>query len=113
MQSGSLLEMTAVKNPIFGLLGTGWNEILGNVCHQTVSYLHHCVFVVDPLDMRLASRLMTEKGEWMHAMNIYWDAVILYLNRLAYPHVPSAHSIFQREFRHKTYRLISLWHFKY
>jgi len=54
-----------------------------------------------------------EKGEWVHAMNIYRDTAILYLNRLAYPHVPSAHSIFQREVQQVTYRLISLWHFKY
>ncbi|KAF8543527.1 fungal-specific transcription factor domain-containing protein [Trichophaea hybrida] len=36
-----------------------------------------------------------EMNHWIHACNIYRYAAILYLDRLAYPHLPSSHSIFQ------------------
>jgi len=40
-----------------------------------------------------------EKGHWLHASNVYRYAAILYLDRLAYPHLPSAHPVFQNTVR--------------
>jgi len=40
-----------------------------------------------------------EMNNWVHACNVYRYAAILYLDRLAYPHLPSSHSIFQNTVR--------------
>ncbi|KAF8474591.1 fungal-specific transcription factor domain-containing protein [Kalaharituber pfeilii] len=40
-----------------------------------------------------------EKNHWLHASNVYRYAAILYLDRLAYPHLPSSHHVFQNTVR--------------
>lgn len=40
-----------------------------------------------------------ENNHWLHASNVYRYAAILYIDRLAYPHLPSSHSIFQNTVR--------------
>lgn len=40
-----------------------------------------------------------ENNHWLHASNVYRYAAILYLDRLAYPHLPSSHSVFQNTVR--------------
>jgi hypothetical protein len=40
-----------------------------------------------------------EINHWLHASNVYRYAAILYIDRLAYPHLPSSHSIFQNTVR--------------
>ncbi|RPB01915.1 hypothetical protein L873DRAFT_1675014, partial [Choiromyces venosus 120613-1] len=40
-----------------------------------------------------------ENGHWLHASNVYRHAVLLYLSRLAYPHLSPSHSIFQNTVR--------------
>lgn len=40
-----------------------------------------------------------ENNHWLHASNVYRHAAILYVDRLAYPHLPSSHSIFQNTVR--------------
>lgn len=40
-----------------------------------------------------------ENNHWLHASNVYRYAAILYVDRLAYPHLPSSHSIFQNTVR--------------
>ena len=36
-----------------------------------------------------------EKNHWLHSTNVWRYAAILYLDRLAYPHLPSSHHVFQ------------------
>ncbi|KAI5804131.1 fungal-specific transcription factor domain-containing protein [Peziza echinospora] len=40
-----------------------------------------------------------EKNHWLHSSNVYRYAAILYLDRLAYPHIPSSHPLFQNTVR--------------
>lgn len=40
-----------------------------------------------------------ENNHWLHASNVYRYAAILYIDRLAYPHLPSSHSMFQNTVR--------------
>lgn len=40
-----------------------------------------------------------EANNWSHATNIYRYAAMLYLDRLAYPHLPSSHAVFQTTLR--------------
>ena len=47
--------------------------------------------------MRKASKAYeaVEKNHWLHSSNVWRYAAIIYLDRLAYPHLPSSHHIFQ------------------
>lgn len=40
-----------------------------------------------------------EKNHWLHSSNVWRYAAILYLDRLAYPHLPSSHHVFQNTVR--------------
>lgn len=40
-----------------------------------------------------------EKNHWIHSSNVWRYAAILYLDRLAYPHLPSSHHVFQNTVR--------------
>lgn len=47
----------------------------------------------------LRAQEAVEVNHWLHACNVFRYAAILYLHRLAYPHLPSSHSIFQNTVR--------------
>lgn len=40
-----------------------------------------------------------EKNHWLHSSNVWRYAAIIYLDRLAYPHLPSSHHIYQSTVR--------------
>ena len=40
-----------------------------------------------------------EKNHWLHSSNVWRYAAIIYLDRLAYPHLPSSHHVFQSTVR--------------
>ncbi|KAI5795068.1 fungal-specific transcription factor domain-containing protein [Geopyxis carbonaria] len=49
-----------------------------------------------PPTMHVKAQEAVEMNHWVHASNIYRYAAVLYLDRLAYPHLPSSHPIFQK-----------------
>lgn len=52
-----------------------------------------------PPTAHVKAKEAVEMNHWLHACNVYRYAAILYLDRLAYPHLPSSHSIFQNTIR--------------
>lgn len=47
----------------------------------------------------LTAHEAVEKNHWLHSSNVYRYAAILYLDRLAYPHIPASHNVFQNTVR--------------
>jgi hypothetical protein len=56
-------------------------------------------FARTPPTAHVRAQEAVEMNHWLHACNVYRYAAILYLDRLAYPHLPSSHSIFQNTVR--------------
>lgn len=55
--------------------------------------------VPSPRLARARAQEAVEMNHWAHACSVYRCAAILYLDRLAYPHLPSSHSVFQNTVR--------------
>src|SRR5690606_7809355 len=52
-----------------------------------------------PRKMSFKAQEAVETNHWLHASNVHRSAAILYLDRLAYPHLSSSHPIFQNTVR--------------
>lgn len=52
-----------------------------------------------PRKMSFKAQEAVENNHWLHASNVWRSAAILYLDRLAYPHLSSSHPVFQNTVR--------------
>lgn len=59
----------------------------------------HSNGLLSPITKTSKAYEAVETNHWLHSTNVWRYAAILYLDRLAYPHLPSSHHVFQNTVR--------------